>query len=111
MLVAISIPIFTSQLEKSREATDAANIRAAYAEVMTAALTDPDTTKTITVKKQQKQENWQNTSIANIGGIAITNINSTADTEVKYTPDGDGKSTGTVTIDGKTVSDNANVTE
>lgn len=34
VLVAISIPIFTSQLEKSREAVDAANIRAAYAEVM-----------------------------------------------------------------------------
>ena len=33
VLVAISIPIFTSQLEKAREATDAANIRAAYAEV------------------------------------------------------------------------------
>ena len=27
VLVAISIPIFTSQLEKSREATDLANIR------------------------------------------------------------------------------------
>ena len=34
VLVAISIPIFTAQLEKSREATDVANIRAAYAEVM-----------------------------------------------------------------------------
>ena len=32
VLVAISIPIFTNQLEKSREATDAANARAAYAE-------------------------------------------------------------------------------
>lgn len=32
VLVAISIPIFTSQLEKAREATDAANFRAAYAE-------------------------------------------------------------------------------
>lgn len=31
VLVAISIPIFTSQLEKAREATDAANLRAAYA--------------------------------------------------------------------------------
>lgn len=30
-MVAISIPIFTSQLEKAREATDAANLRAAYA--------------------------------------------------------------------------------
>jgi len=33
VLVAIAIPIFTSQLEKSREATDAANIRDAYAEI------------------------------------------------------------------------------
>ena len=34
VLVAIAIPVFTNQLEKSREATDAANIRSAYAEVM-----------------------------------------------------------------------------
>ena len=40
MLVAISIPIFTSQLEKSREATDLANIRDAYAEISTALLTE-----------------------------------------------------------------------
>ena len=39
VLVAISIPIFTSQLEKSREAVDAANIRAAYAEISADALT------------------------------------------------------------------------
>ena len=39
VLVAIAIPVFTTQLEKSREATDASNIRAAYAEVMAAALT------------------------------------------------------------------------
>lgn len=39
VLVAISIPVFTNQLEKSREATDLANVRAAYAEVMTAAMT------------------------------------------------------------------------
>ncbi|MDY2945729.1 MAG: hypothetical protein SPE66_01470 [Bilifractor sp.] len=30
--MAISIPIFTSQLEKARDAADAANLRAAYAE-------------------------------------------------------------------------------
>lgn len=40
VLVGISIPIFTSQLEKAREATDLANLRAAYAEVVTAALTN-----------------------------------------------------------------------
>ena len=38
VLVAIAIPVFTAQLEKSREATDAANIRAAYAEIMSEAI-------------------------------------------------------------------------
>ena len=32
VLVAVAIPVFTAQLEKSREATDLSNIRAAYAE-------------------------------------------------------------------------------
>lgn len=32
VLVAVSIPFFTSQLEKAREATDLANMRAAFAE-------------------------------------------------------------------------------
>lgn len=40
VLVAISIPIFTNQLEKAREATDAANIRSQYAQVMTDADTE-----------------------------------------------------------------------
>lgn len=31
VLVAIAIPIFNNQLEKSRDTTDAANLRAAYA--------------------------------------------------------------------------------
>lgn len=38
ILTAISIPVFTSQLEKSREATDLANVRSAYAEVLTAVI-------------------------------------------------------------------------
>lgn len=43
VLVAISIPIFTSQLEKSREATDLANLRSAYAIGCTKLMTeDPD---------------------------------------------------------------------
>lgn len=40
VLVAISVPIFTSQLEKSREATDLANLRAAKAEASAAYLTE-----------------------------------------------------------------------
>ena len=34
VLVAIAIPVFTQQLERSREATDLSNIRAAYAEAV-----------------------------------------------------------------------------
>ena len=51
VLVAISIPIFTSQLEKSRDAVSVANIRAAYAEAQSAYLTgsgDGDVTYNIT---------------------------------------------------------------
>ena len=47
-------------MEKAREAVDAANIRAAYAEVASAALTQNDTkisSKAITMK--QKQKGWQ----------------------------------------------------
>ena len=40
VLTAIAIPVFTSQLEKSREATDFANVRSMYAEVMIAAISD-----------------------------------------------------------------------
>ena len=36
----MAIPVFTSQLEKSREATDIANLRDIYAEISTAMLTD-----------------------------------------------------------------------
>lgn len=40
VLVAIAIPTFTNQLEKAREATDAANLRAAYAECATNMVAD-----------------------------------------------------------------------
>ena len=39
VLVAIAIPVFTSQLDKSKAATDAANIRSGYAAVQTEVLT------------------------------------------------------------------------
>ena len=60
VLVAIAIPVFTSQLEKSREAVDAANIRAAYAEVMADAMTDENATITKTVDLKQQTTKWQN---------------------------------------------------
>lgn len=59
VLVAIAIPVFNAQLEKSREAVDAANIRAAYAEIMADAVTGKDDT-TKTVKLKQETADWQN---------------------------------------------------
>lgn len=43
VLVAIAIPVFSAQLEKSREATDLANLRSAYAEASAAVLTGENT--------------------------------------------------------------------
>lgn len=93
-MVAISIPIFTSQLEKSREATDAANIRAAYAEVMSDAVmgeavtaettgnvsilassgTEGEFVYTAEIKLEQKQDGWQKTDIKTIGGVDVSGL-------------------------------------
>ena len=43
VLVAIAIPVFNAQLEKSRKATDLANIRSSFAEATADALTNNDT--------------------------------------------------------------------
>lgn len=61
VLVAISIPIFSAQLEKSREATDVANIRSAYAEVSADMLTNDSSNKTVNVVAKQKKDKWQGT--------------------------------------------------
>lgn len=59
VLVAISIPIFTTQLEKAREATDAANIRSAYAEASADLLTNDASTYSKEVKATQTKDGWQ----------------------------------------------------
>lgn len=58
VLVAVAIPVFTSQLEKSREATDIANVRSAYAEVVTHYL-EKASVITINVEAKQTQGEWQ----------------------------------------------------
>ena len=114
VLVAIAIPTFTSALEKSREATDAANLRAAYAEVTVAALTNEDTGNGVTavkttegeftwskdVKMVQKQDGWQNgaytdTNNGGIGGIAAPAVTAGCTVTVTYS-EKDGKVSFTV---------------
>lgn len=113
VLVAISIPIFTTQLEKAREATDLSDVRSAYAEVMMAAITD-DTTATYskdstqTIHKSnglysvnvyplhQEQNDWQGTMDLNVGGVSSSDSSHWIGTpqakgscEVSYNPQGD----------------------
>ena len=94
VLVAIAIPVFTNQLEKSREATDEANTRSLYAETAAAVLSE-DTTATTTLKdatlsvskdattgictgtatlklSQQKDGLEGGATSVNIGGIDVT---------------------------------------
>ena len=66
VLVAISIPIFTTQLEKAREATDMANVRSAYAEVVADYLTNGQEAATATVTAVQTQDGWQNTDLGKL---------------------------------------------
>ena len=47
ILVAVSIPIFTSQLDKAKTATDDANVRAAKAAAVTAYLTSAETAEEV----------------------------------------------------------------
>ena len=98
VLIAIAIPIFTSQLENSREATDAANIRSSYAEVVAAALTDPDKDHTANVTKVQTQTDWTNPALKEqtIGGVKVSELKSTDATDIKYEA-----SSGKITIDTK----------
>ncbi len=91
VLVAISIPIFTSQLEKARESVDLANVRVAYAEISAAALTEDEaptnTTNTTytrtgsenayvytaTVKLTQKEDGWKTTDANKaVAGVEAT---------------------------------------
>ena len=60
VLVAAAIPIFANQLEKSREAADLANVRSAYAVVLSNGMLgyeDPDDIEKV-VQLQQKQDGF-----------------------------------------------------
>lgn len=75
VLVAISIPIFSAQLEKAKEATDMANIRSAYAEVVTAYLGDSTKTSyTISVDLKSNTKDYVSDPNAEIAGVKYSEI-------------------------------------
>jgi type IV pilus assembly protein PilA len=95
VLVAIAIPIFNSQLEKAREATDIANVRDIYAEVAVGLLdgtlvkngdtmkvmnsltaTYDPSAKTVTVDSfpiNQKVDGWQSATSISVAGVSVAN--------------------------------------
>ncbi len=93
VLVAIAIPIFTSQLENSREAADAGNIRGAYAEVMANAVTNgSEYSETVTLTQQQ--DGWQSDAGDKLAGQGL--VSGSAHTAVKI--DGTPKKGGTAEV-------------
>ena len=74
VLVAISIPIFTSQLEKSREAVDLANIRAAYAEVSAEVLSGDNITYFKTVSITQTDDKDWKIDATNVAGKNLSSL-------------------------------------
>ena len=104
VLVAISIPIFTTQLERSREATDLANIRSAYAEAMTDFIADGKTTinKTATIKQQDSSWHIDNILTTRIDGvegtITLDDVVVGGKATVTVTPPSPGSTTPTISV-------------
>ena len=78
VLISVAVPVPSSQLERSREAVDLANVRSAYAQVSTEALLG-NTGVTVTVNLKQKQARWQSANPVNIGGIVHSKSNGNTD--------------------------------
>lgn len=94
VLVAIAIPIFTAQLEKAREATDMANIRAAYAEVSADYLTESKESKK-TVKLVSDTTNWKSAEDAKIANVPAKSVigSGTKITEIEVKANANGEVT------------------
>ena len=125
VLVAISIPIFTSQLEKARDGVSIANIRAAYAQAQSAYLTadgktiDADTDVTVeygkdekvatitvanVVIKSQKENNWSGVGaqlpwVTSADAVTPTDPGTAATKKAKFTYDSTGNITKVELVD------------
>ena len=90
VLTAVAIPVFTAQLEKSREATDIANLRAAKAEAVAVYLVGDDSDATVSwTTAGDPGAGFTAYFAANAGKLSATKP--TTDPDSKY-----GKGTATV---------------
>ena len=90
VLVAIAIPVFSAQLEKSKEATDMANIRSAYATLVSKYLEDNKENQIVVPGAKQDTSSW----VTPGGGKLETMVNGSI-SEVTFSP----KDSYTVKID------------
>ena len=69
VLAAMLIPALQGYIEKSLETADVLHVREAYMEVLTASLTNDAENQVKTVKRKQKQDDWQSMDPITIAGI------------------------------------------
>ena len=74
-LVAILAPAYTKYIEKSREATDLANAKSAYNELMMNVAEKEEEPDSITFKLKQKHSGWQSPLPISVGGASFDGTN------------------------------------
>ena len=87
VLVAVSIPIFTGQLEKARQATTAANLRSAYAEAAAAVLTYDGKTTTGSATVIPATAEGKTTYSVTVTGVDIESTSLNTDTSLPFSSD------------------------
>lgn len=101
-MVAISIPVFTTQLEKSRDAVTVANLRSAYAQAAADVLTADNPASGMTEKVVSKgtQAGWSGDVAADLPfalGSGTSVLENTPNTyDVTFTFAADGTCTATI---------------
>ena len=86
VLVAIAIPIYTNQLEKSRDAVTVSNLRAAYAEAATDVLTNNTTSATKDVVSKGTKEKSGEVLSGLAGELPFTFASSVSTSGLDKTP-------------------------
>lgn len=88
ILVAIVIPVVGNSTEKAKEAKDAANIRAAIAEVTTTALTGTATPVEVTLSQTGEFDSFEDASgkseMTDIGGFPLAAFNGATSVKVEH---------------------------
>ena len=100
VLTAIAIPVFTAQLEKSRDSTDQANIRSAYAELVAALITNDKAADVGTELAKSKTFEWTapTNATGNAGDYVATISGKGTNTAWDNLPTSETFTIGTVTV-------------